>query len=230
MNDPRAHVSALIPSTNRSRLSLSIALALATMGGSALAQGAPAPDGAASQAAAAKSDEAQSVTITATRRREPAREVPMQVDVLSAEQLQAEGAKTLTDYLANQPGVNVKTDGGAGKGAVSVRGVSTGDQTIATVSTYIDDVAFGSSSAYLLGETTALDLSLLDLNHVELLRGPQGTLYGASSEAGTLRIITNQPDPGRFAAGYDLQGNSVAHGGLGYTAEGYVNQPITQNR
>jgi outer membrane receptor protein involved in Fe transport len=229
MNAPRAHVSALIPSTHRSRLSLSIALALATMGGSALAQGAPAPDAAASQAAAAKSDDAQNVTITATRRREPAREVPMQVDVLPAAQLEAEGAKTLTDYLANQPGVDVKTDGGAGKGAVSVRGVSTGDQTIATVSTYIDDVAFGSSSAYLLGETTALDLSLLDLNHVELLRGPQGTLYGASSMGGLLKYVTNDPDTSELNGKVTLGAAHTQDGGWGNTVAGVLNLPIKED-
>jgi outer membrane receptor protein involved in Fe transport len=226
MIDPRAQVSALIPSSHRSPLSTAIALALAVMGGQALAQGAPAPADAASQPATAKGADDQQVTITATRRREPAREVPMQVDVLPAQQLEAEGAKTLTDYLANQPGVDVKTDGGAGKGAVSVRGVSTGDQTIATVSTYIDDVAFGSSSAYLLGETTALDLSLLDLNHVELLRGPQGTLYGASSMGGLLKYVTNDPDTSELSGKITLGAAHTQEGAWGNTVAGVLNVPI----
>jgi len=70
----------------------------------------------------------------------------MQVDTLSTEKLEQSGATTLSDYLANEPGVDVKTTGGAGNGAINIRGVSTGDQTISTVSTYIDDVAIGSRS------------------------------------------------------------------------------------
>jgi outer membrane receptor protein involved in Fe transport len=63
---------------------------------------------------------------------------------------------------------------------------------------------------------------------VEALAGPQGTLYGASSQAGTLRIITNKPDPTQFDAGYDLEGSTVSDGGTGYLAEGFVNVPITE--
>ncbi len=67
------------------------------------------------------------------------------------------------------------------------------------------------------------------MQRIEALSGPQGTLYGASSESGTIRIITNKPDPRAFAAGYDLEGNSVQHGGLGDKLEGFVNVPLTEN-
>ena len=80
----------------------------------------------------------QSVVVTANRRREPAREVPMQLDVISADAADKSGAKSLTDLLADLPGVDVKTQGGPGLGAISVRGISTGDQTVSTVGTYID--------------------------------------------------------------------------------------------
>ena len=73
----------------------------------------------------------------------------------------------------------------------------------------------------------SLDVHVYDIQRVEVLAGPQGTLYGASSEAGTIRIITNKPDPGKFAAGYNLGVNSVAHGGIGYLAEGFVNLPLS---
>ncbi len=72
-----------------------------------------------------------------------------------------------------------------------------------------------------------LNIHIYDIQRVEALSGPQGTLYGASSEAGTIRIITNKPDPKKFSAGYDFGVNSVDHGGIGYTAEGYVNLPIS---
>ena len=73
----------------------------------------------------------------------------------------------------------------------------------------------------------SLDIHMYDIQRVEALAGPQGTLYGASSEAGTIRIITNKPDPSGFKAGYNLEVNIVDHGGTGYVAEGFVNLPIS---
>jgi outer membrane receptor protein involved in Fe transport len=73
----------------------------------------------------------------------------------------------------------------------------------------------------------SLDVHLYDIQRIEVLEGPQGTLYGASSEAGTVRIITNKPDPTQFSAGYDVQGNRVDHGGTGWEAEGFVNIPLS---
>ena len=74
-----------------------------------------------------------------------------------------------------------------------------------------------------------LDVHVYDVARVEALAGPQGTLYGASSEAGTMRIITNKPSTSGFSAGLDVQGNTVDHGDEGYVAEGFVNVPIASN-
>ena len=71
-----------------------------------------------------------------------------------------------------------------------------------------------------------LDIHLYDIARVEALAGPQGTLYGASSQAGTIRIITNKPDPSGFAAGYSLEGNIVDEDETGYVGEGFVNIPL----
>ena len=100
------------------------------------------------------------VVVSATRRREPAREVPMQVSSLLTEKLNRSGAKTLQDYLGNEAGVDVKSTGGPGIGTLTIRGVSTGTQTISTVAVYIDDVAFGSSTATANGAQMALDMAL----------------------------------------------------------------------
>ena len=191
----------------------------------AMAQ-ASAPAPAASAASAVASDAPQTVFITANRRREPAREVPMQVDRLSAEELAQGGARSLIDYLGDQPGVDVKTNGGAGLGAVSIRGVTTGDQTIATVGTYIDDVAYGSSSAFAAGSQTALDMALLDLNHIEVLRGPQGTLYGAGAMGGVIKYVTNEPDTGELSGKVALGASATKGGGVGNTVNAVINVPI----
>ena len=71
-----------------------------------------------------------------------------------------------------------------------------------------------------------LDVHIYDVARIEVLRGPQGTLYGASSEAGTIRIITNRPDPSGFSAALDAELNTVRHGGIGGALEGYVNAPL----
>ena len=173
-------------------------------------------------------NDATVVTITATRRREPQREVPMQVQAISADQLQNAGARQLSDYLADQPGVNV-TSAGAGYNTVSIRGISTGQQTISTVGIYIDDVAFGSSGAYINGAQTALDLSLLDLNHIEVLRGPQGTLYGAGAMGGLLKYVTNEPDTSELSGKVTLGASATKGGGMGNTESAVLNVPLKQD-
>src|SRR4029078_2032937 len=77
--------------------------------------------------------------------------------------------------------------------------------------------------------TGALDLHIYDVARVESLAGPQGTLYGASSLAGTVRIITNRPDPSGFSAGLSVEGNTVDHGGGGGVREGYMYIPLASN-
>jgi iron complex outermembrane recepter protein len=209
----------------------STALAVASLFPLAARAQAPAPVAAASAPAVAASaaEAPQTIYVTASRRREPAREVPMQVDRLSADDLDKGGAKSLIDYLGGQTGVDVKTSGGAGMGAVSIRGVTTGDQTIPTVGTYIDDVAYGSSSAFAAGSQTALDMSLLDLNHIEVLRGPQGTLYGAGAMGGVVKYVTNEPDTSEFSGKVSVGASTTKGGGAGNTVSGVVNVPLKQD-
>jgi len=209
----------------------STALAVASLFPLVARAQAPAPAAAASAptAAASAAEASQTIYVTASRRREPAREVPMQVDRLSADDLDKGGAKSLIDYLGGQTGVDVKTSGGAGLGSVSIRGVTTGDQTIPTVGTYIDDVAYGSSSAFAAGSQTALDMSLLDLNHIEVLRGPQGTLYGAGAMGGVVKYVTNEPDTSEFSGNVSVGASTTQGGGTGNTVSGVVNVPLKQD-
>ncbi len=167
------------------------------------------------------------VVITAMRRREPAREVPMQVNALQADALERAGSKTLADYVADQPGVNLLRTGAVG-GELSMRGVTTGDQTQATVGVYVDDVATGSSSAYAVGSSTPLDMGLLDLSRIELLRGPQGTLYGAGAMGGLLKYVTNVPDTEEFSGKVRLDVSSIKGGGTNATANAVLNIPIKE--
>lgn len=169
------------------------------------------------------------VVVTASRRREPSRDVPMQVTAVPAEQLQKSGARSLQDYVADLPGVDVKSAGGAGLGSITIRGVSTGNQTIATVGTYIDDVAVGSTNAYANGASSALDMSLLDLKHIELLRGPQGTLYGAGAMGGVLKYVTNEPDTYEWSGQASLGFSSTKGGRISHVESAIVNVPLSKD-
>src|SRR6185312_3814703 len=116
---------------------------------------------------------------------------------------------------------------GPGFGHVIIRGISS-DSTfnhsgpLPTVGTYLDEQPVTTIQG-------ALDLHIYDIERVEVLSGPQGTLYGASSEAGTIRVITNKPDPKGFKAGYEGEINSIQHGEPGGMLQGFVNLPLSDN-
>ena len=177
----------------------------------------------------AESKRLETVTITAQRRREPAREVPLTTNVVSAETLERGGSQSLRDLTALLPGVTFsQTGGGGGQSEVTMRGVSTGAQVGATVSMYIDDVPFGSSSAFAGGSSNALDLGLFDLTRIEVLRGPQGTLYGAGAMGGLIKYVTLDPDPTGFSGLAATDVSSTQGGGTQYTLRGAVNVPLSE--
>jgi outer membrane receptor protein involved in Fe transport len=171
----------------------------------------------------------QQVMVSATRRNEPVQQIPMQVNVMAADELARAGANGLRDYMTMQPGVDVNSFGGATSNDISIRGVSTGNQTVATVGVYVDDAATGSSSAYAGGSRSALNMALMDLNHIEVLRGPQGTLYGAGAMGGVLKYVTNQPETDEFNGSVALTASTTKDGGANYTESGVVNVPLKQD-
>ena len=175
----------------------------------------------------------ETIIVTAQKRSEDLQKVPVAMQALPAERLEELHITDFNDYVKFFPSVTY-TAGGAGGGNaapgfanISMRGIVSGNDgnhsgPLPTVGVYLDEQPITT-----IGGT--LDMHLYDINRVEVLSGPQGTLYGASSEAGTIRIITNKPDASAFSAAYDVQGNTVAHGGQGYIAEGYVNVPLADN-
>ena len=210
---------------------LPLALALAAAFPAVRAQSATAPEAPASAPAANRPEPTKldTVSVTASRRREPASEVPMQVNVMPAETLQRQGAKELRDYVTTQAGMDIRSNGGAGSGSISIRGVTTGVVTNATVGVYVDEVAVGSNGSSAGGASRFLDMGLLDLNHVEVLRGPQGTLYGASAIGGVLKYVTNVPDTYEFSGKVSLGGSSTRNGRAGSTLSGVVNVPLKED-
>ncbi len=211
--------------SNLSRLPLAAAIYLA-FGSAAFAQEAtPAPE----QPAQQTSREAQTldtITVTAQKRTENLQKVPISLQVLGEQKLDELNVTDFDDYVKFLPSVSYQTFG-PGFAQIYMRGVASGGDgnhsgSLPSVGVYLDEQPVTTIQG-------PLDIHVYDISRVESLAGPQGTLYGASAQAGALRIITNKPDPSGFEAGYSLEANSVSHGGTGYVAEGFVNVPLTDN-
>jgi outer membrane receptor protein involved in Fe transport len=180
--------------------------------------------------AAAAPGALQEVVVTAQKRVENLQNVPISIQVLDTQKLEQLRVDNIDDYvkysssLAIMKGIGQGGNAQPGISHIYIRGVASGGEgnhsgPQPTVGTYLDEQPVTTIDG-------ALDVHIYDIARVEVLAGPQGTLYGASSESGTVRIITNKPDPGKFTAGYDLIGNSVDHGGNGYELDGFVNIPL----
>jgi iron complex outermembrane receptor protein len=166
------------------------------------------------------------IIVTASKRAESIQDVPVSILALDNTTLTEHQVVSLDDYTKLLPGVSIDSFG-PGQADISFRGITTRTGSNPTSGLYIDDIPIGSSGSNPAGGVSAPDLHLYDINRVEALSGPQGTLYGASSLAGTLKIVTNQPDTTKFAAGYDLQGDKFGPGGYGGILETFVNIPLS---
>ena len=164
------------------------------------------------------------IIVTAQKRDERLQDVPIAIQALSTEKLEQLRISDFDDYVKFLPSVSYQQIA-PGFARVFMRGVSSGDNgnhsgPLPSVGMYLDEQPITTIQG-------PLDIHLYDIARVETLAGPQGTLYGASSQAGTIRIITNKPDLSGFSGGYDLEGNTVTGGDEGYQAEGFVNIPLS---
>jgi len=166
----------------------------------------------------------QTVYVSGNRRREPVREVPMAVDTQGAEALQTRGAQKLTDYVSTLPGLQVSSGGGKGLQQLSIRGVTLGADINPPTSSYLDDVPLGASTQF--GAKLSFDMGLMDLNHLEVYRGPQGTLYGASALGGVLKYVSNDVDTDEFSGEARLTLSSTRHGSVNTSVGAVLNVPL----
>jgi iron complex outermembrane receptor protein len=166
----------------------------------------------------------EEVVVTAQKRSENLQDVPVSIQALGGEKLEQLQVSGFVDYVKYLPSVSFTTSG-PGFGQVYMRGVASGGDgnhsgSLPSVGVYLDEQPVTTIQG-------ALDIHVYDVARVEALAGPQGTLYGASSQAGTLRIITNKPTTTGFSAGVDAELNQVDHGGAGHVLEGFVNIPLS---
>jgi iron complex outermembrane receptor protein len=165
------------------------------------------------------------IIITAEKRPQLLLDVPQSVTAVSGGTLEAQHATNFQDYLKLVPGLQLNQDT-PGEGRLIIRGVNTGG-VASTVSVYMDETPFGSSSGLVNGAVLAGDFDTFDLNRIEVLRGPQGTLYGASSLGGVLRFVTNAPSTAGFEARGRVGVEDVSGGGIGPNVDAMINVPLS---
>ena len=194
------------------------ALTFAIAGQPALAQ----------DAGATEAEDDNIIIVTATKRDANLQDIPFSINAQTSEDIQKSGAVTLEDISRNVAGLTIQNLG-PGQSQVAIRGVSAGqivrDQpgVKEQVGVYLDESVISLS-------LFTPDLDLFDLNRVETLRGPQGTLFGSGSIGGTIRYITNQPDLNEFGGTVEGDVNLVDGDDLGYSLKGAVNVPLVEDK
>ncbi len=166
------------------------------------------------------------IIVTAQKREESLQKVPLSIQAIGTEKLDQLQVSEFQDYVKFLPSVTVQQSS-PGFSQVFFRGVASGEinnhsASLPTVGMYLDEQPITTIQG-------SLDIHVFDMARVEALAGPQGTLYGASSMAGTLKLISNKPDTKGFYGEIGVEGNSVAHGAMGGTVEGFLNAPISDS-
>ncbi|EQB30004.1 TonB-denpendent receptor [Sphingobium ummariense RL-3] len=156
------------------------------------------------------------IIVTATRSAQSIQKVPISMQALGAEVLAERQVKGLSDFATLLPSVSFEGIG-PGRNTAFFRGIVPAGGAYASVGYYLDDIP--------ITGTEVPDIHAYDLERIEALSGPQGTLYGAGSLAGTIRLITNKPKLGKFEFGYDVEANKYGEGDFGGQIESYINIP-----
>jgi iron complex outermembrane receptor protein len=173
----------------------------------------------------------EEVTVTATKRAENLQDIPLVVTALSEEKLDELNIANFDDYIRYLPGVN-SAGRGPGQSSIFIRGMATdsSDQTSIEIGAPVPNVALYLDEQPVSSGGRNLDLYAADIARVEVLPGPQGTLFGASSMAGTIRLITNKPVYNEFQAGFKASVATTKSGDLSNSVEAYVNWPIIDDK
>jgi outer membrane receptor protein involved in Fe transport len=172
---------------------------------------------------AASSGSLEEIVVTSQKRTENLRAVPQSISVISGAQLEEQHVDDYADLARNVPGLSFTDSGGPGLSNLEIRGISS---TIGapTVSIYLDDTPISiRNNSFYAGQPEPL---LFDLAQSEVLRGPQGTLYGASSMGGTIRLVSNPVSLENYEGNAHSELSETDHGSLNYVFRGVVNVPI----
>ena len=166
----------------------------------------------------------EDIIVTAQRREQTLIEVPQSISVIGGETLDRQAARSFLDYAQLVPGLTL-TQENPGETRLILRGINTGSVS-SSVATYVDDTAFGASGSLSNAAILAGDFDTFDVARVEVLRGPQGTLYGANALGGVLKFVTALPSTTRFEARAQAGIEDTRYGEIGYTGNAMVNVPL----
>lgn len=167
------------------------------------------------------------IVVTALRRSSRVQDTPLAITAFSESALQNLGASGIADIARQSPGLNL-VSGESGRTRISIRGIQTAGES--TVGLYYGETPLtGPSGTSSDPSGVTPNLNLFDVERVEVLRGPQGTLYGSGSMGGTLRVVFKRPDLAEYEGAAEMGGESVKGGGYGYSLKGVINAPLIQD-
>jgi outer membrane receptor protein involved in Fe transport len=186
-----------------------------------------AQDGQSTQRAMGEGDKLEEIVVTAQKRVERLQDVPVPMTVIQSTTLVNNNQLRLQDYYQRVPGLSVTLQGDEGAPALAIRGISAGGVTNPTVGILVDDLPYGSSVIYGNG-FIAPDVDPGEVTQIEVLRGPQGTLYGAANIGGLLKYVTADPAIDAIKGRIQVGATSVRNGdGAGYNVRGMINVPVS---
>jgi len=168
------------------------------------------------------------IVVTAQKRASTVQTTPMSIAAVSGDDLQAHGVPSLAALAEGTPGVSLKTEGPS-QTEIEMRGMTSSGGNSATVGFYIDDIPIAGPASAQNGHVV-IDPDLYDLNRVEILRGPQGTLFGSGSMGGTIRLISNQPNPTDFQSTARSVLSGTDGGGFNHNDNLMVNLPLIDGK
>jgi iron complex outermembrane receptor protein len=170
-------------------------------------------------------DQLSEVVVTATKRESTVQETSASITAVSGTEIADRGLVDFNSLAQSVPGIAMRTSG-PGQTEFEMRGLNSAGGNTSMVGFYLDETPLSSPASAQLGKEE-IDPSLYDLSRVEVLRGPQGTLYGSSSMGGTVKLVPNAPELGKFSAsGEDVVSDTVSGGNINHKINGMVNLPV----
>ena len=202
-------------------------LCTTALGGKAWGQQVAPPQPAAGEPQASRGISTEQIVVTAEKRSATVQSAPLSITALSGAQLEAQGVAGVTGIAQETPGISMRT-AGPGQTELEMRGMSSSGGSSPTVGFYLDETPLTPPAASLNGKVV-IDPDLFDLNRVEVLRGPQGTLYGSGSMGGTIKMLTNRPDLDQFSGEVDVTLSGTEGGGANPSGKFEVNIPLVDD-